>query len=395
MTAPQVRPEPLPEGSVLLHIGPQKTGSTAIQMAMHLQRDDLARHGVHYAGAKHAPREAGWAVLGKGSAVGRPAARAVAWERLVAEIAEAPLPRVCVSNEDFALADDAAAGRIVEGTGPDRTHLVFVARRVDKLLPSHWQERVKARLTLSYEDFLAQSLAPGAADWETQLLWGPQDVAATVQRWGRYVDLDRITVIVADERDRTVLPRAFEALLDLPTGLLVPPEERSNSSLSYPATEALRRINQLGYDEGWTPTEYWRLVQAGILLRLKERPDTDQPRLRGIPARFFDAVAERGDRQIEDLRAAGVRVIGDPERLRIAGRVEPVEPPAPVETVPLDLLADVVGGAREGAGKLRGDERRAATRESRRVADEQSSRELVGLLGRRLGARAGLRKGPR
>jgi len=390
---PQATPEPLPEGSVLLHIGPQKTGSTAIQMAMHLQRDELAAHGVHYVGTKHAPREAGWAVLGKGSAVGRPAARTQAWEQLVAEIAGATLPRICVSNEDFALADDAAAGRIVDGTGPDRTHLVFVARRVDKLLPSHWQERVKARLTLSYEDFLAQSLAPGAADWETQLLWGPQDVAATVQRWGRYVDLDRISVIVADEADRTVLPRAFEALLDLPTGTLVPPEEKSNSSLSYPATEALRRINQLGYDEGWTPTEYWRLVQAGILLALKERADTDQPRLRGIPARFFDAVAERGEEQIEALRTAGVRVIGDPERLRITGRVEPVEPPPAVEAVPLDLLADVVSGARRGAEKLRRTEKRAAARESERLAADQSSRELVGLLGRR--ARARLRKGAR
>ena len=386
-------PEPLPEGSVLLHIGPQKTGSTAIQMAMHLNREELARHGVHYAGSKHAPREAGWAVLGKGSAVGRPAARTRAWEQLVAEIRDASLPRVCVSNEDFALADDAAAGRIVEGTGPERTHLVFVARRIDKLLPSHWQERVKARLTLSYEDFLDQALRPGASDWETGLLWGPQDVTATVERWGRYVDRDRISVIVADEDDRTVLPRAFEALLALPTGTLVPPRMKSNSSLSYPATEALRRVNRLGYDEGWTPTEYWRLVQAGIVQKLKERPDEDQPRLRGIPARFFDQVADRAEQQIDALRTAGVTVIGDPDRLRIRGQLEPVEPPPAVETVPLDLLADIVSGTRTGAAKLRAAEERRADRAARQAVRSQSGRELVGQLGRRLGRRAGLGKG--
>jgi hypothetical protein len=374
----------LPEGSVLLHIGPQKTGSTAIQMAMHLGRDELAQHGVHYAGAKHTPREAGWAVLGKGSAVGRPAARARAWEDLVAEIRDSPLPRVCLSNEDFALADDAAAGRIVDGTGPERTHLVFVARRVDKLLPSHWQERVKARLTLSYEDFLDQSLRPGADDWETGLLWGPQDVTATVERWSQYVDRDRISVIVADEDDRTVLPRAFESMLGLPVGTLVPPRERSNSSLSYPATEVLRRINRLGYDEDWTSTEYWRLVQAGVVQRLKERVDADQPRLRGIPAKFFDQVAERGDQQITALLSAGVQVIGDPERLRIRDRVEPVEPPSPVETIPLDLLADVVSGVRRGAEKLRRAEQRAATRASRREVRDPSNRQLLSLIGRRI-----------
>lgn len=380
----------LPEGSVLLHIGPQKTGSTAIQMAMHLSRDELARHGVHYAGAKHTPREAGWAVLGKGSAVGRPAARSRAWDQLVAEIRGSSQPRICVSNEDFALADDAAAGRIVEGTGPGRTHLVFVARRIDKLLPSHWQERVKARLTLSYEEFLDQSLRPGADDWETGLLWGPQDVTATVERWSQYVDRDQISVVVADEDDRTVLPRAFESLLGLPVGTLVPPKKRSNSSLSYPATEALRRVNRLGYDEGWTPTEYWRLVQAGVVQKLKERAD-DRPRLRGIPSRFFDQVAERGDQQIDALTSSGVRVIGDPERLRIRGRVEPVEPPAAVETIPLDLLADIVSGARAGAEKMRRAEQLSAARRSRREARDASSRQLISLLGRRVGRRIGSR----
>jgi hypothetical protein len=374
----------LPEGSVLLHIGPQKTGSTAIQMAMHLSRRELERHGVHYAGAKHTPREAGWAVLGKGSAVGRPAARSKAWDQLVAEIRASTQPRTCVSNEDFALADDAAAGRIIQGTGPDRTHLVFVARRIDKLLPSHWQERVKARLTLSYQDFLEQSLLPGANDWETGLLWGPQDVTATVERWSQHLDRARISVIVADEDDRTVLPRTFEELLGLPLGTLVPPQQRSNSSLSYAATETLRRVNQLAYDEGWTPTDYWRLVQAGIVQKLKERSDDDQPRLRGIPPRFFDQVAHRGDEQIDALASARVRVIGDPERLRIRGRVEPVEPPEPVEAIPLDLLADLVSGTRMGAAKLLAAERRQATRRARTMARDRTGRQLVGELGRKV-----------
>ena len=42
--------ETLPEGAVLLHIGPYKTGSTAIQQALFDQRDVLAEHGVLYPG---------------------------------------------------------------------------------------------------------------------------------------------------------------------------------------------------------------------------------------------------------------------------------------------------------------------------------------------------------
>jgi hypothetical protein len=388
-------PLPLPEGSVLVHIGPQKTGSTAIQLAMHESRDALAAHGVHYAGAGQTPREAGWAVLGR-SPLGRPAPRDEAWQRLVDELDGATEPRVVVSNEDFALVDDAGAARIVEGTRPDRTHVVLVARRLDKLLPSHWQERVKARMTLSYEDFLAHVTREGVDDFETDLLWSPHDLAPLVDRWARSVDRDRIWVVIADEDDRGVIPRAFEDLLALPTGTLVPPETKSNSSLSYPATEALRRVNQLSRDEAWPSNEYWRIVQAGVVPRLKQRTDDDQPRLNGIPAEFFDLVADRGDRQIEALLSAGVRIIGDTEHLRIRGRVTPVQAPAPVETVPLDLLADIVSGARAGSEKLRAAARDKAARQVQRAARrDPSGRELVGLLARRTRRRIGRTAGPR
>ena len=55
---------PIPEGSVLLHIGPQKTGSTAIQESLHNAREQLAELGVYYPGPYRRPIEAGWAVLG-------------------------------------------------------------------------------------------------------------------------------------------------------------------------------------------------------------------------------------------------------------------------------------------------------------------------------------------
>ena len=37
---------PIPEGARLVHIGPHKTGSTAIQVALHSARDRLGEHGV-------------------------------------------------------------------------------------------------------------------------------------------------------------------------------------------------------------------------------------------------------------------------------------------------------------------------------------------------------------
>jgi hypothetical protein len=263
--------------------------------------------------------------------------------------------------------------------------VVFVARRVDKLLPSHWQERVKARMQLSYEEFLHQALDPASRDWETWMLWGPQDVAAITRRWARHLDRGRITIVVADESDRGVLPRAFESLLALPPGLLVPPRARSNRSMSYPAVEALRRVNRVAHDESWTLTEYWRIVQSGIVPSLKARNDPSLPTVSGVPAEFFDRVAERADQQIAAIEGAGVRVIGDPESLRLRGKVQPVEMPDRVDAVPMDLLADVLSGTYAGMKKLRiptGADARA----------EPDVRELIRLLAGRLAARARIRR---
>ena len=47
----------LPPGSCLLHIGPPKTGTTAVQGAFHIRRAQTQAQGVHYAGrARHSGR---------------------------------------------------------------------------------------------------------------------------------------------------------------------------------------------------------------------------------------------------------------------------------------------------------------------------------------------------
>ncbi|MBB2893816.1 hypothetical protein [Flexivirga oryzae] len=52
----------LPEGSLLLHIGPSKTGSTAIQIAFDQVRDQLGQYGVGYSTTFRRVLKPGWAV---------------------------------------------------------------------------------------------------------------------------------------------------------------------------------------------------------------------------------------------------------------------------------------------------------------------------------------------
>ncbi|HVX54627.1 MAG TPA: hypothetical protein VHA72_09020, partial [Nocardioides sp.] len=75
----------LPPGSRLVHIGPHKTGTTAVQAAFDANRARIAAYGVRYAGSRRQAYRPALALTGlrgqRGSVI-----EAGAWERLVAEV---------------------------------------------------------------------------------------------------------------------------------------------------------------------------------------------------------------------------------------------------------------------------------------------------------------------
>ena len=76
----------LPEGSRLVHIGPHKTGTTALQAAFHLARDRVEEQGIHYASYGRQPVTAVLAGIGRGGArsAGRKPPNISHWRWLVA-----------------------------------------------------------------------------------------------------------------------------------------------------------------------------------------------------------------------------------------------------------------------------------------------------------------------
>jgi hypothetical protein len=375
---------PLPEGTLLLHIGPQKTGSTAIQEAMHTAREELAVKGVFYPGPARRPIEAGWAGLGQGAPLGRPEPRIELWHQVVGQVTGTPLPRAVLSNEDLSRGNDEAVERIVRDLGAERLHVVYVARRYDKLLPSHWQERLKARMTWSYGDFLAHVLDDAQRDtWEWQLMWQSQSVAAVVDSWSRFVPRERISVVALDEGDRSFLPGVFEDLLDLPRGLLVAPTLINNRSYTFPEAEALRRINALCAD--WPNRRYLDLVRRGVAIRWTNsaRNPADPP-IPGLPEWALDRVADLADAQVDQIASSGVRVVGDPESLRVRGRLAAYDGPMELDTVRTDLVAQAVLDTIERAEAMRAGA--ASARRQPTIADV-GGRELARELGRRVAGR--------
>lgn len=312
----------LPPGTCLVHAGMPKTGTTALQIALHHRRDQLGKHGVTYAsdGQRH-PIAAIFAALGRQPQVGMVPDLAQ-WQRMVKEANEAgeAKGRAIVSSESFAAGEDDKVRAAAEQLGLDRVHIVLTLRPVLRIMPSAWQQYVQDRMRLSYEDWLdAMFNKPPYAD-PTPSFWRRTVHERQVQRWADIVGADRVTVVVAREGDRELLPRTFESFLGLPQGTLDPvPGRITNRSLTLAETEIVRLLN-IEFKRRWTNDSYARLVRAGVVRELLKHPPASGAAKAVTPQWALDRAAEVDARAAEAIRSFGVRIVGD---LTEFGKVPP------------------------------------------------------------------------
>lgn len=178
---------PLPERSILLHVGFHKTGTTALQSAFADIRPALSEQGVLYPGSRSAHHRATGAATGRrwgwsGEGSRRPSARY--WEDLVRDATAHP-GRVAISSEAFALADGATMDQIVARLGADRLQVVMRLRPIARLLPSSWQQYLKYGLKARYEDWLEQAFADPPKCPPSPNFWRRNDHVGIAERWAR------------------------------------------------------------------------------------------------------------------------------------------------------------------------------------------------------------------
>ncbi len=341
----------LPEGTRLVHVGPQKTGTTAIQSMMWAAREELVEHGVVYAGDSARPRRAGWAIGLPGGPPERPDISH--WQGLVDQVRDAGDRRVLISDENYARAKDDQAARIVEDLGGDRAQVLVFARRLDRFLPSQWQERVKYGMTSSFDDWLHRVFGDDESDWERWHVWMGHDVGALVDRWARVVGPDRLTLVIADDSDRGQLVRVFQGLLGIPDGVLDPRQSSgpANQSLTWAEAEVLRLVMREYAAQGHTRHECTLLGRAIVKgLRLTSA-ELSGPKAAVLPDWAYQRVHELSEERVERVRALPVRVVGDPEWLRVpAERPEPAVVPDRL-VVPAEVAAGAASAAIEGSLK--------------------------------------------
>lgn len=332
----------LPERAVLLHIGPHKTGTSAIQGALQLGQDAMAEHGVVYPGTRALQMQAARAALGVKGVPGDPQPTEKHWRHLCAEVAAAGRQRVIVSRETFCLAGDDAVHRIVDQLGGSRVHVLVTLRPLTKILPSAWQQSVRNRRPKPYEMWLDEIFNPPPE--QTIPFWARHRHDVIVQRWASVVGPDRVTVLVVDDFEREQLLRPIEQLLGLPAGLLRLDPDLLNRSLSYPEIELIRRV-AVGFDERrWSDRFYRDIVRYGMVRRLQQTrvPGADEPRI-VTPTWAVDRAAEIGAAASERIAASGVRILGDITTLGAATSSAETDPGPTL--LPVSAATEVVFGA--------------------------------------------------
>jgi hypothetical protein len=363
----------LPVGTTLLHIGLPKTGTTTLQRGAAVNRDQLLRQGVCYPGVAFNHRDPAAALMqrplgwrGRGAVThGRRV-----WDELIREANSSPAHRVFISSEFICESDDHQARRFRAELG-EQLHVAITVRGFAELLPSNWQQAIKAGHTGGFEQWLDDVLRRRQAP-TVRTFYRRNDQAAIVGRWTGLLGPDNVTVVIADKQHPDRLITTFEQLLGLRPGTLAGRPlggYAANRGLSAAEAELVRRVNLTMHEQRYDWRRYTSLIRHGLIARMQEnrRPRPDEPDLR-LPGWTARDALRTARSYAEMIRASGCRVIGDPAALTAPlPTVDHVEQPT---GLPLDAVVEGIAGvlsAAEGLGPF--FDRSADGLERRKVSD--------------------------
>jgi hypothetical protein len=315
--------------TIFLHVGEPKTGTTFLQQVMWRNRAELAAQGValpghhpqdHYRASQDLRDIAKLAADPVGDWTGE-------WDILASQARQAPGVTV-ISHELFSAADADQADRAVRSLQPADVHIVLTVRDMATLLPAEWQETVKHRNSLGWEEWLEdvvdrESIADARRQW---WFWRVHDTMAILNIWSRLLPPGNVHVITTAARGSSteVLWRRFAALLGVDPASVDLSRARPNTSLGLPEIEFMRRLNLAlpGEVPDWF---YMRNVKETLAHQtLAARP---RDRRLVLPTSRDAWVKEQTDTLIAGLRDSGYDIIGDLAELVPPPVTEPPESP--------------------------------------------------------------------
>jgi hypothetical protein len=298
--------------SIYLHIGEPKTGTTFLQQAMWINRAQMASQGVVLPGYSHRDHSRASRDLREARRLeGDPAdSWAGEWDVLTRQALRTSGAAV-ISDEVLAACNPPQADRAVRSLLPAEVQVVLTVRNIASLLPAEWQETVKCRGTIPWEQWLADVVgSASAADRRRRAwFWTVHDTLAILQMWSQHIPPDHVHVITVPREGPTgALWARFASVLGIEPGSIDVPSTRINRSLGLAEAEFLRRMNE-ELPDGMPEWFYNRHIKQILAQNvLSARPP--QSRLALPPAEQAWA-AEQSEILVSALQDSKYHIVGD------------------------------------------------------------------------------------
>jgi len=297
---------------VLLHVGTPKTGTSYLQDVLFRNREPLAAAGITYPADRFDSHFLAALDLMKLPWGGLQSEAIGAWDELAEQVRAADGTAI-ISHEILATASRVQIGRALESLGHGEgteVHLVLSVRDLVRQIPAEWQENVKHRAVLGYEEFLEQIRDPERASRIGAWFWGVQEIPDILDRWGQDLPAEHVHLVTVPPPGGApeLLWKRFSQAFGLDGIDLDLEAERHNPSLGVPETTLLRRINRKANAE-LAPADYRPLVRELLAHQTLSRR-TRSPRL-ALPPDLHPWVQEVSASWIAEVQRRGYDVVGD------------------------------------------------------------------------------------
>ena len=335
---------PLPERARLFHVGIPKSGTTSLQTAASTSRDALSRHGVLYPGRGRTTASrcsASWADGGDGRTT--PCRPAPLGPADGGDRGRSPASGL-FGHEFASEADEEMAKRFADAIGP-ACHVVVTLRSPGAILPSAWQQYVKAGVAIPFDEWLEAVIADPPNRKVTKGFHDRNNQSLVVRRWagrGRRRPRDRHRARQEAAGAAVRLLRAAARPSDRPARQPEIGGFASNRGLTVPEVELFR---------GAQPPHPAARCRVGRVRahRPQRRAAPHHGRPHGgraqaaAPAWAVERAAELGAAYAKEIADTGVQVIGDLDLLTEEGPRAPYDDAAATQ-IPISLAAEAMAG---------------------------------------------------
>jgi hypothetical protein len=304
-----------PTRRAYLHVGPPKTGTSYLQSVLWQSPDALVDSGYTAlpspTGAV-ASAELMYAIRGRLRRDVDTSSAEEILSRFAEQVQEAPTPHVVVSQEQLAGATQEQADKLFRLLAGHEVHVVVTVRAIARQVPSAWQERVKTRSLLTFEEFLEAVVGRTAEGPE---FWNYQDLPEVLKRWGAHLPPEHVHVVTVPPPGvaHGLLLDRYCSVLGLNATTLTTESSRTNSSLGFVQAELLRRVNVALGDRLRRPRKGYSKVAKWYLAVRMLQPQGGRPPL--MPQSLEPWCRDVAQGWIETLETAGYDVVGDLEDL--------------------------------------------------------------------------------